>query len=209
MPATPIYALPYPAPSDPADGPGGFQALALRAEATLAPARVTALPGSPFDGQEVYFQSAAMATEGVVWHLRYRAAASGSYKWEFLGGPPMSTEIVIVEGTTSVTLVDLSTPGPTVTVPLAGDYLISFGATVASAGPELPWTTVKLGAAAVADAQGFPMVVTAGNANTGSRTERVAAIAASAALKMMYRTTAGGAVNWDRRWITVTPVRVG
>ena len=55
MPTTPIYALPYPAASAPADVPADLSALALRAEATLAPARVTSLPGSPFDGQEVYY----------------------------------------------------------------------------------------------------------------------------------------------------------
>ena len=54
---------------------------------------VTSLPGSPIDGQEVYYQSAAMAADGVVWHLRYRASSSSAYKWEYLGGPPLSAAI--------------------------------------------------------------------------------------------------------------------
>src|SRR4030095_11342304 len=45
---------------------------------------VSALPGSPFDGQEIYYL--ADATNSVIWHLRYRAGSSSAYKWEFIGG---------------------------------------------------------------------------------------------------------------------------
>lgn len=88
---------------------------------------VSALPGSPVNGQEIYFQTAAMAAAGVVWHLRYRSAATGSYKWEFVGG----REIVSSAGasgtfTTANTSTFTSwTNGPSLTVPLAGDYDIT------------------------------------------------------------------------------------
>ena len=42
---------------------------------------VTTLPSSPADGREVYF--AANATDSIIWHLRWRTAASA---WEFVGG---------------------------------------------------------------------------------------------------------------------------
>ena len=45
---------------------------------------VTSLPGSPIDGQIIYYN--ADATNGNVWHLRYRSASSSAYKWEFVGG---------------------------------------------------------------------------------------------------------------------------
>lgn len=48
---------------------------------------VTSLPSSPVDGQEIYY--AADAANGVIWHLRYRAAAVTSYRWEFVGGTPL------------------------------------------------------------------------------------------------------------------------
>ena len=54
-------------------------------------ALVTSLPATPTDGQEVYYL--ADAANGVIWHLRYRAAATGAFKWEFVGGPPLSHEI--------------------------------------------------------------------------------------------------------------------
>jgi hypothetical protein len=44
---------------------------------------LTALPASPVDGQEIYFQADA-GPPAVVWHLRRRAS-----KWEFVGGPPI------------------------------------------------------------------------------------------------------------------------
>src|SRR4051812_22380129 len=54
-----------------------------------APARVTSLPVSPVDGQEVYY--VADATNGVLWHLRYNAASASAYKWEFVGGSPLES----------------------------------------------------------------------------------------------------------------------
>src|SRR4051812_46438194 len=44
---------------------------------------LTALPASPVDGQEIYFQADA-GPPAVVWHLRRRAS-----KWEYVGGPPI------------------------------------------------------------------------------------------------------------------------
>lgn len=91
------------------------------------PQLVSALPGSPVDGQEIYFQSTAMAADGIAWHLRYRATASSVYKWEFLGGAPLYNLVAQNAGTASGTYTDLATPGPDVTVPLAGDYMVAQG----------------------------------------------------------------------------------
>lgn len=87
------------------------------------PPIVTALPsgGTLFDGQEVFLQTAAMAALGIRWHLAYRAGASGSYKWEFLGGPPLIDSLDGIN-TTAASVADLS-----VVVPVAGDYIIDSG----------------------------------------------------------------------------------
>ena len=96
------------------------------------PLFVTALP-TGYDGQEVFYQSTTagtgggatntMATMGLVWHLRYRSAASGSYKWEAIGGRSIQ-----------ITHSGPGLFGPSVTetaytasgvIPLAGDYDIS------------------------------------------------------------------------------------
>jgi hypothetical protein len=56
----------------------------LRSNSGDGPQRVTSLPSSPYDGQEIYY--VADATAGVIWHLRYNASSASAYKWEFVGG---------------------------------------------------------------------------------------------------------------------------
>ena len=96
------------------------------------PTFVTSLPGSPTDGQEVFYQSTiagtgggatdTMATTGAVWHLRYNASAAGSYKWQMVGGSEIGvTSTTSPTDITSTTPVSLST-NPVLTLPNAGDY---------------------------------------------------------------------------------------
>jgi hypothetical protein len=88
---------------------------------TLAAAG-TVLPSSPGDGESFYY--VADATNGVVWHLRYRSAATGSYKWEYVGGAEYVSESTTnFVSTTSVTYGNPSGGAmPTIVCPLAGDY---------------------------------------------------------------------------------------
>jgi hypothetical protein len=175
----------------------------------VSPQLVTSLPPSPIDGQEVYFL--ADATNGVVWHLRYRAAAAGSYKWEFVGGSPLIHQIDTDEGGTTTAYADFATVGPQLTTPLAGDYVAEYGAlsyqTVASVDN---YYTPKLGGAATND------VDTALATFTGTsklvvhqRTRRFNALAASTLIKMQFKMSAGNAGSFRNRWLTITPVRVG
>lgn len=96
---------------------------------------VTALPASPINGQECYFQSATagtgggatntMADVGAVWHLKYRSAAAGASKWEFVGGTTLSHQNGGGSTTCAVAFVSYapsSWTSPTVKVPLAGTY---------------------------------------------------------------------------------------
>jgi hypothetical protein len=99
---------------------------------------VTALPASPVDGQECDYL--ADAANGVVWHLKYRAASASAHKWELVGGAELESHqtggiaaIAAVAGTNAVV------PGVAVVVPLAGDYdLVTQGFfQVASGTPQL------------------------------------------------------------------------
>lgn len=56
---------------------------AVTTAVTNAPTFVTTLPSSPTDGQQIHYQSTALATAGVVYNLRYSTSAS---KWQFIGG---------------------------------------------------------------------------------------------------------------------------
>lgn len=82
----------------------------------------TTLPSNAADGESVYF--VASATNGVVWEFRYREASTSTHKWEFVGGAALSTAAegnITTESTAPVAL----TAGPTLALPLAGDYEIS------------------------------------------------------------------------------------
>lgn len=90
---------------------------------------VSVLPGSPADGQEVYF--IADSANGVIWHLRYRTAGTAPYRWEFVGGS--SLRGAITGGGSARTGTGLSTfallsgvSGPV--APLSGIYEASTGA---------------------------------------------------------------------------------
>jgi len=115
---------------------GGSAVLAYEAIRLDAPALsivtniplVTSLPASPIDGQEVYYL--ADATNGVVWHLRYRAASASAYKWECIAGPPLYAVYATAENFPS----SWSSGNPAITVPRAGEYDIEWTADINGAG---------------------------------------------------------------------------
>src|SRR5262245_27949595 len=178
------------------------------AGAALVPL-VTSLPAVPWDGQEVFY--VADATNGVIWHLRYRVAASGSYKWECVGGSPLIHQIDTDEGGNSTTYTDFATVGPQVTAPRAGDYLRSYGAlsyqTVATVNN---WYTPKIGAVtpkypdgALASSRGTSNVL------VHDRDRRLDGLAGAAVLHMRFTMDAANAGSFRNRWLTAMPVRVG
>jgi len=170
---------------------------------------VTVLPGAPTDGQEVFF--AADAANGVIWHLRYRAGSVSAYKWEFLGGPPLVSTIDTDESTAAVILQDLTTVGPSVTVPLAGDYVMEIGANM--------YTSSTTGACAMNYAVGGAAPVSAdaaqaapGTTSTGhssSSVRRKNGIAAATAITAKYAAVTDGTANFRFRVMQVRPIRVG
>lgn len=92
---------------------------------------VTALPSNPLEGQEIYY--GADATNSAIWHLRYRGAKSGSYKWEYLGGAPMEDKRDGQYAPTNTgNWCGLATDGatPALTFPLAGFYDVMWGAEI-------------------------------------------------------------------------------
>lgn len=177
------------------------------------PTIVAALPGSPVDGQEVYYQSSAMATDGIVWHLRYRAGSASTYKWECLGGGHLFNEVTTSGACTSVgAYVDLASTGPDVTVPLAGDYDLWFGAGAWFNQANLAaYMAPAIGASAAADADSAlaqPPAAGAWSVNV-HRSLRKTGVVAASLIRLKYRINAAGTGNFERRWLRVMPVRVG
>jgi hypothetical protein len=96
------------------------------AASVLAPsAIVSSLPGSPVDGQIINYQDATMASSGVVWRLRYRSGATGSYKWEFVGGAPLSIQNDNLWTVNSTTAYGGPANNETLAIPLSGDYEVT------------------------------------------------------------------------------------
>lgn len=192
-------------------GPQGLQGIqGPQGPAGSAPAYVTSLPGSPTDGLEVYY--AADATTGVVWHLRYRAAIAGAQKWECVGGSPLWAESYADSpSVTSTTYVDVGSP-PQVTVPLAGSYMVDWGARSAgSVATAQIWTALKRGAAAADDADGATTQPAGANyigAGQSMRRKRFDALAAATALRMQHKVNTGSMLI-SQRWISAVPVLVG
>ena len=175
-----------------------------------APAAVvTSLPGSPTDGQVVYY--VADGTNGVVWQLRYRSASTSSYKWEFVGGPQLISSVEANQNRANAAYGDLGTVGPSITVPLAGDYIINIGFTGnnGNAG-QLARMSYAIGGSAAADADSvfYLTSVAAGNFATVTRPKLKTAIAANSAIVAKYRTD-GVSVFFQDRFMEITPVRVG
>lgn len=71
---------------------------------------------------EVYLE--VDATNGILWHLGYESGET-TYKWRFLGGSPLYSEVTTSESTASGTYAALSTAGPSISLPVAGDYMVT------------------------------------------------------------------------------------
>jgi hypothetical protein len=150
---------------DHAFGAGSIPQSAL----ALGPTYETSLPGSPVDGQEIYY--AADATNGVIWHLRYRSAArSGSGAWEFIGGSEL-----FATGSFSFTSSDHRTfrtygGGPSISVPLKGTYVATFSAQGTGPGSgDFLLSALKFGSATTLDSNQIWQTQTgSGGAITGA-----------------------------------------
>jgi hypothetical protein len=178
-------------------------------DARFAPTFVTSLPSSPYDGQIIYYQ--VSASDGIIWQLRYNASSSSSYKWEFIGGPPRLSTIGANENRASTTYGDLATVGPSITVPLAGDYIITIGFTGNNGNANnIAYMSYQVGATSAidADAVSYLSSVNAGSYASSTKPQLKTGIAASSAIVAKYKTS-GASVYFMDRFMQITPVRVG
>lgn len=157
MPTTPVYSLPYPAATDPADVPIDLGELATAAEAALQGGLFAEAP----------------------------------------------TQVAVA----TTTYIDV---GPSVTVPEAGDYLISFGGHGhISTGGDIVYLAPKLGAAATADTDAASLSGTGatwGFIAPMSRTIK-RTLAAGAVVKIQGKSYTGSSQgSVSARWLSVRRV---
>lgn len=171
---------------------------------------VSALPPAPFDGQEIYYQNVAMATDGVVWHFRYREGSTSAYKWEKIGGSKLYAQSTVPQNvpTTTPTVVP-----PSLTLPLAGEYNFAWGARIYVQNPagqnailalyinnvqQTPYLDHYQGTAGVN--------VTLHATNPLQTMKKVVTAATQVADLRMW--AGSGTATSDNRWIEADPVRV-
>ena len=121
-------------------------------------------------------------------------------------------EVDTQESTSSVSYTDLATVGPAVTVQFAGDYVISFGASVqapATAEASMSFQVGSTAAASVDMAKVFnntAAVVEASVARHRFKTD----VPAGSVITAKYGTTFGAGTSYfTYRWLHVIPVRIG
>ena len=155
------------------------------------------------DGDEVYLE--VDSTNGIEWHLVYRSAEA-TYKWRFLGGPPMGAAVDADEGTASTDYAGLATAGPSVALPRAGDYEVRQEAEAGNTGAGVQHASYDIGATGAVDSDEVRQVASASGQNSaGSRSRRNRLTAVT--LLSKYKTSAGTG-SWRNRRIVVTPVRL-
>lgn len=202
MPAT----LPYnfqDGPGNTASGVQVMQQLAAMNAGIFMPVGTT-LPPAPVDGQDYFY--VADAGNNIVWHMKWRAAAS---RWVYVGGPPLYANVDANEaGTATAAYQDLATIGPTVTVPVAGDYMVDMRSN-GGGGTVTNWVVGLSvnGAAVVANEDMVATVpTTGGQIQFASRLLRRVGVPAAATLRMRYNPGSAVVVSWSRRSLAVHPV---
>lgn len=172
---------------------------------------VTSLPKSPANGDQVIYDT---GTAGVRWVLVYDNSDGQTYPWLFIGGSALYAETITSETRANTAFGDLSggATGPTITLPLAGDYDVSMGCQANndtdSRGAMMSFAK---GATAAVDADGIEIFQAGATSITATnyRTKRHAALVGGDALTAKYRTTTGGTATFFDRSISAIPIRVG
>ena len=174
---------------------------------------VTSLPASPADGQECIFDPSAWTVTGtaevqsdVQWHLRYRQSTG---KWHFIGGQPLVICVNTQETRSVNSYASLTTAGPGLTAGVAGDFVVQVGFTYGSLAAAGGFMSYDVGGTSAVDADSA--IATNGTSSLAAAVvsiPRRKTLAASSALLAKYKANAGTAV-YERRWMSVLPIRLG
>jgi hypothetical protein len=172
---------------------------------------LTAVDG---DAEDVVTDPAGNSLGQIIWKFRYRTtnadgtSNANTSKWDFVGGPPVHSEIrSVISLTANSNWADNGGTTPHVTVPLGGVYLVEFGAVVTpAAASTFTGVGISIGATdPTLDRRAYTFVT--------NQTEVMQAFYVSLSLSdnliMKYRSTAAsGSASYDDRWMRVLPVRV-
>jgi hypothetical protein len=191
-----------------------FQGLVLDSQHRVYwhPRVVTSLPTNPIDGDEVIFL--ADAKSGILWHLKYRASADSKYRWEFVGGSPLR-KLYNGRLSTASTSYTTLTNGPSLVVPLPGEYRITVGAKSFTPGAYAHVImSYSIGGGAASDVNGLihysgPGGTWAGAHVSSTKTSIGEVTAPNTTITTKYRVDTGSTSYYDYTELECVPVRVG
>lgn len=169
----------------------------------------TTLPAGPVDGQQAILVDSTSAPT-YAWLFRYNAGSGSTFKWECIGGVPLIVRVNTDQSTTTTgSWLDLTTVGPSFTVPNAGDWECFFGSDgyhSASGGQIFVGPAIGAGTPAVNIAMTVPAASSLNN--MGAAPHLFAGLAVSNEIRLRYFSSSAGTANWAQRWIRVMPKRV-
>ena len=181
-----------------------------------AQALSTGPPSNPSDGD--IWIATGVDSNGTIWQFRYNLGSSSSYKWEFLGGPPMIATVASASTLDSASYTDPTsgTTGPAIALTRPGDYLISGVATgqINTAAADTIGVAYALSGGttySAADVDGAIHLANDGQMNTTlCFAERLhTGLGANTTVTMKYRNANTNASSqWTGRRLLVLPVRV-
>lgn len=169
----------------------------------------TSLPATPYDGQK-YVLVDSVSAPTYRWAFQYNASSSSAYKWEFIGGSAGFSEVTTYEALTSTgSYLGLTTAGPSFALPRAGDYLIAISALAFNGTASTPSIRMSydIGATGAVDADAGMVQPTSTNQGIPIIRERVKTGLTAVTLTAKYKTNVQP-INFQDRWMRVTPIRV-
>lgn len=159
-------------------------------------------PPSPVDGD--IWNALDVGSGAGSWQFVYRASEP-TYKWHFIGGAGLISEVNTLEPIDNTAYVALATAGPSITIPRAGDYDVEIHGHYGGIG----YMSYNVGAAAASDTNALHTGSSAALGASSMSLRRQTGLAASTALVAMYRNDTGqGGFYWSNRRMRVTPVRI-
>jgi hypothetical protein len=190
------YWVPLGGSPGPTGPPGGAGAIAIG----------TALPVSPVDGQEfILVDSLTVPTYS--WRFRYMSAKATN-KWLFVGGSLLYAEILNADTTTLNPYVVLATPGPSIAIPVAGDYTVDLGYQQTTS-TKPGYMSYDIGATPATAADGVMVAIPGVLDAQGTPMRRRRKSLPAVTLTAKYGAYASQNVGFSNRWISALPIAVG
>lgn len=166
-------------------------------------------PAGPNDG-DIWIATMA---NGVRWQFQYNATSISAYKWEYIGGSELSSEVAASSTTNSGVYVDPNGGVCSITLLRAGDYDIRFGANLEISTPvanaQIVYGTSIAGAApdnnyaiTLYENGGVAVEISA------HRERRKTDIAANSVIKNQWSVVGATVQSMFGQWLKIAPVRI-